>query len=430
MDDDPTGTQTVHGLPVLTQWSVESLRAELLNDFPAFYILTNSRSLPLSEAYAVNAQIGRNLIEAARAANRRFVIVSRSDSTLRGHFPGEMDSLQDALGIQFDGWLLIPFFQEGGRMTIGNIHYIRRGRWLVPVGESEFARDSAFGYTSSDLRLWVEEKTAGRISAADVISISIDTLRKKGPQAVIRRLMEVSEGMVVAVNAANYRDLEVFTLGLIAAEAQGKIFLYRTAASFVQVRTGLKPRDLLTPQELHLPTSGGGLVVVGSHVPQTTKQLDRLLGRSLMQNEEVNVAALINKNRRTSEIDRIARIVNEILKHNANIAIYTSRQALAGQTSETSLKISRIISEGLIEIVKQIEVAPRYMITKGGITSSDVATRGLKVHRALVIGQIVPGVPVWRLGDESRFPGLAFIVFPGNVGDDDALLEVITKLNQ
>jgi len=430
LDDDPTGTQTVHGLPVLTQWSVESLRAELLNDFPAFYILTNSRSLPLSEAYAVNAQIGRNLIEAARAANRRFVIVSRSDSTLRGHFPGEMDSLQDALGIQFDGWLLIPFFQEGGRMTIGNIHYIRRGRWLVPVGESEFARDSAFGYTSSDLRLWVEEKTAGRISAADVISISIDTLRKKGPQAVIRRLMEVSEGMVVAVNAANYRDLEVFTLGLIAAEAQGKIFLYRTAASFVQVRTGLKPRDLLTPQELHLPTSGGGLVVVGSHVPQTTKQLDRLLGRSLMQNEEVNVAALINKNRRTSEIDRIARIVNEILKHNANIAIYTSRQALAGQTSETSLKISRIISEGLIEIVKQIEVAPRYMITKGGITSSDVATRGLKVHRALVIGQIVPGVPVWRLGDESRFPGLAFIVFPGNVGDDDALLEVITKLNQ
>ncbi len=430
LDDDPTGTQTVHGLPVLTQWSVENLQTELANELPAFYILTNSRSLPLSEAYDVNAEIGRNLIEAARAAKRRFVVVSRSDSTLRGHFPGEMDSLQEALGIQFDGWLLVPFFLEGGRMTIKNIHYVRQGRWLVPVEKTEFARDNAFGYTSSDFRMWVEEKTAGRFLADDVLSISLDTIRTNGPQAVTDRLMQIEDGKVVVVNAASYRDLEVFTYGLLAAEAHGKTFLYRTAASFVQVRTGLKARDLLAPQELHMSPSGGGLVVVGSHVPQTTKQLDNLLHQSQMENEEVSAAALINENHRTTEIDRVVHIVNQTLKRNENIAIFTSRKALAGQTSETSLKISRIISEGLIEIVNRIAVTPRYIIAKGGITSSDIATRGLKVYRALVIGQILPGVPVWLLGNESRFPGLAFIVFPGNVGDDDALLEVITKLNQ
>jgi len=430
LDDDPTGTQTVYDLPVLTQWSVEILHTELNNDFPAFYILTNSRSLPLSEAYAVNAQIGRNLTEAARAANRRFVIISRSDSTLRGHFPGEMDALQNALEIQFDGWLLIPFFQEGGRITVENIHYVRQDQWLVPAGESEFARDPTFGYTSSDLRLWVEEKSAGQLDAGDVISISIDMLRNQGPQAVTERLMQVEGGQVVVVNAAGYRDLEVFTDGLLAAEAQGKTFLYRTAASFVQVRAGLRPRDLLSSRQLHLPSSGGGLVVVGSHVPQTTKQLDNLLRQSQMENEEVSAAALINENHRTTEIDRVVHIVHQTLKRNENIVIYTSRKALAGQTSEISLKISRIISEGLIEIVKRIAVTPRYIIAKGGITSSDIAARGLKVHRAMVVGQILPGVPVWRLGDESRFPGLAFIVFPGNVGDDDELIEVTKKLNQ
>ena len=57
LDDDPTGTQTVHSTPVLTEWPVEALRAELANDLPAFYLLTNSRSWPLAEAEAMMAEI-------------------------------------------------------------------------------------------------------------------------------------------------------------------------------------------------------------------------------------------------------------------------------------------------------------------------------------------------------------------------------------
>src|SRR5512134_55600 len=134
LDDDPTGTQTVHGVPVLTQWPVEALRAELTNDLPVCFLLTNSRSMSLPAAQALNAEIGRHLQQAAQLAGTGFVVVSRSDSTLRGHFPGEVQALAEALGTAVDAWLLIPFFQEGGRYTIGDVHYVAEGEVLLPAG--------------------------------------------------------------------------------------------------------------------------------------------------------------------------------------------------------------------------------------------------------------------------------------------------------
>ena len=154
LDDDPTGTQTVYDIPVLTEWPVEVLAQEFLTDSPAFYLLTNSRSVPLSQAQAMNADIGRNLLAAAQQTGRDFVVVSRSDSTLRGHFPGEVEALAEALGRRFDAWLIIPFFLEGGRYTINDIHYVAEGESLVPVGETPFAQDKAFGYRASDLKEW------------------------------------------------------------------------------------------------------------------------------------------------------------------------------------------------------------------------------------------------------------------------------------
>ena len=118
LDDDPTGTQTVHDIPILTEWSVKTLQKELENDLPAFYLLTNSRSFPLNQAQSINTEIGHNLVYAAQRANRQFVAVSRSDSTLRGHFPGELEALTQALGQSFDGWIIIPFFLEIGRAHV------------------------------------------------------------------------------------------------------------------------------------------------------------------------------------------------------------------------------------------------------------------------------------------------------------------------
>jgi uncharacterized protein YgbK (DUF1537 family) len=428
LDDDPTGTQTVHNIPVLTEWSVEALEAELQNDFPAFYVLTNSRSLTLPAARSLNTEIGRNLVEAGRRANRDFVVVSRSDSTLRGHFPGEVEALTFGFGENFDGWIVIPFFLEGGRYTVGDTHYVDEGGRLVPSAETEFARDSVFGYRSSNLRDWVEEKTGERVPSKDVLSISIEDVRMGGPAGITERLMNLEGPKICVVNAAGYRDVEVFVKGLLDAEDQGRRFLYRSAASFVRVRAGISPRPLLSSFDLDMPAQGGGLTLVGSYVPKTTRQLQKLLALPQVAGIEMDVEELLNGDRSRAEIDRVHRTAEILLKSERDVVIYTSRRLITAGHAEGDLSIGTRVSEALVTTLRQIITKPRYLIAKGGITASDVATKGLNVRRALVLGQILPGVPVWRLGTESRHAGIPYIVFPGNVGGDDALAETIQAL--
>ena len=427
LDDDPTGTQTVHGVPVLAEWPVAMLRAELENELPACYLLTNSRSMMPGAASALNAEIGRNLAAAGREAGRAFVVVSRSDSTLRGHFPGEVEALADALGQQLDAWILAPYFLAGGRYTIGDVHYVAEGEWLVPAGTTEFARDAAFGYGASNLRDWVEEKSGGRIPAAHVASISIEDIRRGGPERVAARLLDLPHGSICALNAASDRDLAVFVQGLLAAEARGRHYLYRTAASFVAMRAGIPPRPLLTRADLDLPDAGGGLIVVGSYVPKSSGQVAALLERPGLAAVEVDVAALLDDGRQGGEVARAAREADALLREGKDAVLYTSRRLIVGDDAAGSLAIGRRVSDSLVAIVRAIETRPRYLLAKGGITSSDVATQGLGVRRALVLGQILPGVPVWQLGPESRHPGMPYIVFPGNVGGPGALAEVVSR---
>jgi uncharacterized protein YgbK (DUF1537 family) len=231
------------------------------------------------------------------------------------------------------------------------------------------------------------------------------------------------------VNAASDRDLAVVVGGLLAAEAVGRRFMYRTAASFVPMRAGLARRPLLSAADLHLPASGGGLVVVGSYVPKTSGQLAALLARPGMRSVEVSVHALLSDNER-EEIARAAGVAERALWHGDDIVIYTGRTLVTGVDATSSLAIGRRVSDGLSAIVRAIATRPRYLIAKGGITSSDVATKGLNVKRAMVLGQILAGVPVWQLGPESRHPGMAYIVFPGNVGGPEALAETVAALSR
>jgi len=433
LDDDPTGTQTVHGVPVLTRWPVDALAAEFKRDPPAFYVLTNSRSFPLRAAQSINAEIGRNLVDAARQDGCQFAVVSRSDSTLRGHYPGELAALAAALGGDFDATLLIPYFLEGRRFTVGDIHYVAEGDRLTPVGETPFAQDAAFGFRSSNLREWVEERTEGRVPAAAVVSISLDDLRGAGPDRVQQRLQDLADGAVCVVNAACTRDMEVFVAGLLAAEKAGKRFLYRTAASFVQVRIGLAPRPLLDRGDLAIAgrpegpstQTRGALFVVGSYVPRTTRQLARLLAQPGIVSVEVGVPSLLDLRTRQAEITRAIRLANQGLISGRNVVIHTSRTLITLPDGEASLAMGTRISDSLVRIVQAIDIRPGLVVSKGGITSSDIATQGLGIRRAMVLGQIIPGVPVWQCGAETRFPGLPIIVFPGNVGDDDALVEIL-----
>jgi len=86
------------------------------------------------------------------------------------------------------------------------------------------------------------------------------------------------------------------------------------------------------------------------------------------------------------------------------------------------------ISDALSSIIAQLKIRPAFIIAKGGITSSDVAIKALRVKKARVIGQIRPGIPVWITGPESKFPGLPYIIFPGNVGDRYTLKDIILTI--
>ena len=427
LDDDPTGTQTVHGIPVLTEWSVPSLVAELTAPGPCFYVLTNSRAWTAPQACALNREIGRNLVDAGRECGRSFRIVSRSDSTLRGHYPAETDALAEALGGNFDATLIIPAFFEGGRVTLNDIHYVVGLGGRVPAGETEFARDATFGYRSSNLREWVEEKTAGRVKAGEVAAISLDDLRGD-PAVLVARLAALAGGAVAIVNAAEPGDLQALVGALAVAEATGKRFLFRTAASFVAAYAGIVARPLLRAGEIAAPGRGGGLVVVGSHVGKTSLQLESLWRDPAVSAVERVVEKLLVPETRAGAVAAAAQKVEALLGQGANVALFTSRQLVTGRDAGENLAIGGIVSRSLVEIVAALGTRPRWLVAKGGITSSDVATGALGVRRALILGQALPGVPVWQLGPETRWPGLAYVVFPGNVGDSDALSHLVAML--
>lgn len=429
LDDDPTGTQTVYDVPVLTTWAVDELARELAAPGHVFYILTNSRSLPLPAAQQLNREIGQALAQASAQSGRAFTVVSRSDSTLRGHYPGEVDALAEAIGMTDAATLIIPYFREGGRLTIHDVHYVAEGNQLVPAAQTPFAQDAAFGYRASNLREWVAEKSGGRIRADEVASITLDDLRVGGPTAVQAKLAALSPSQVCIVNAADLRDLEVLVLALLEVEAaSGRRFLYRTAASFVQIRAGLRTRPLLTAADMGLAEQGGGLFVVGSYVPKTTAQVQALLAQPGVVPVELNVAPLLDAATRTDAISQAKADVERALAAGQDVVLYTSRGLVTGHDAASSLAIGQQVSSALVAIVAGLSVTPRFLVAKGGITSSDIATQALQVRRAEVMGQIVPGVPVWRTGAESRLSGLAYVVFPGNVGGDDALVVVHQKL--
>ena len=427
LDDDPTGTQTVYGIDVLSEWSEEALSEALADSRPAFYILTNSRSHSQAEAIRLNREIAQNLAAASRRTGRAFAIASRSDSTLRGHFPAETDVWLDALP-DTDGLVLIPAFFEGGRYTVNNTHYVAEGTQLVPAAETEYAKDTTFGYRSSDLTAWIEEKTAGRIRSGSVETFGIDFIRKGGAGAVDRRLCRLPRGAAIVVNAAAYGDLDIFVHGLMQAEKKGKHYLFRTAAGFVRVRAGLEPRPLLPASEI-VGKGKGGLVVVGSYVGRTTQQLEAALGAPGAVGIEFKVDALAKPDTRSSEIARVTEAVTNELRRGSCAIVYTSRKLQTQLGRAGDISVAQQVSSALVETVRGIEERPRFLIAKGGITASDLAVKGLGMRRATVIGQAAAGVPVWRM-EKGLFPGLAYVSLSGNVaGPIETLRHLIERLS-
>lgn len=429
LDDDPTGTQTCHDVAVLTTWTINNLTEEFKRTPPGggFFILTNSRALHPPAAQALIVEICRNLKEAAALAGKEFEVVLRGDSTLRGHFPLEPHAVEEVLG-ESDAWILAPFFLQGGRYTIDNVHYVAEGDTLVPAGETPFAKDATFGYKSSNLQDWVVEKSKGAISRDNVSGLDLSDFRSGGPERVAKILKSVKKGSVVIVNCAAEEDMDIVVLGILKASAEGKKFLFRSGAAFVSARLGISPISPITAQKLDLDTRVGGLVIAGSYVPKTTAQLGYLRDKSgnRLTTVELDVNKLLeSREEAEKQLQRALSIAEAELSKPQDILVMTSRKLVVGADEARSLDIGSTVAEALVSFLTRLSVRPRYIIAKGGITSSDAATKGLNMKRATIVGQAAAGVPLWRCDEPTcKFPGLPYVVFPGNVGADHTLFDV------
>ena len=435
LDDDPTGVQTVHDVSVYTDWEEESIRNGFEEKEAMFFILTNSRSFSVEETTKVHQDIAARVAKVARELGQDFMIISRGDSTLRGHYPLETQLLADGLtkneGVVIDGEIICPFFPEGGRYTMDNIHYVKEQDNLVPAGMTEFARDKTFGYKSSDLTEYVEEKTEGKYHKEDCITISLDELNALDVQGIKDKLMSAQNMAKIIVNAVSYADLKVFCAALVLAMKAGKHYMARTAAAFTKVMGRISDQPLLGRAQLEGDTKNGGIVLIGSHVKKTTDQLNclkELDGQADFMEFQVNT--VFEENGLKKEVERTVKAAEEKILSGRTVVIYTSRQLLAPEnmTPEEKLHISVKISNAVTSIIGKLSVKPKFIIAKGGITSSDVGTKALRVKKARVMGQVKKGIPVWMTGEESKFPGMPYIIFPGNVGEVSTLKEIVEEL--
>jgi uncharacterized protein YgbK (DUF1537 family) len=373
--------------------------------------------------------------QVARETGREYIFISRSDSTLRGHYPLETELLkadyEKYTGKTIDGEILCPFFKEGGRFTIGDVHYVKYGDELVPANETEFAKDKTFGYKAATMPAYVEEKTGGAYKAENVTCISLEDIHNMDIDRIEEQLMAVTDFNKIIVNAVDYVDVKVFCIAMYRAMAKGKVFMFRTAAAIVKVMGGVTDQPLLTRAQMVVnETANGGIIVVGSHTNKTTAQLEELKKMTEIKFIELDATLVRDDAAFEAEVQRCLDLEEECIRAGQTVCCYTTRALITADTGdkEDELRLSVKISDAVQSLVGRLTVTPAFVIAKGGITSSDVGTKALAVKKANVLGQIRPGIPVWQTGEDSKFPRTPYVIFPGNVGEATTLREAVEVL--
>ena len=290
----------------------------------------------------------------------------------------------------------------------------------MPCHETEFAKDSVFGYSTAHLPSYIEEKTGASVSRKQIRCVTQAQLTSTGRQALSRLLDETPSGSYVIVNAGSYTELNRLSDELVDRLILGAEMIFQSSASFVKSLTACPDKDFIGSEVRR--GNGPGLIVVGSHVKKSTQQLENLKNEAGIRPVEVDVAILLDK-----EESLFADILNRVRQTMAlgkTPLLYTSREELGFAATEERLSAGRRISTFLSRLVSELDVTPSFLISKGGITSHDMLVQGLCLVSARVLGQAAPGVPVIRLPDTHRWAGLPVIIFPGNVGDATTLRDV------
>jgi len=394
-DDDPTGIQTVHSCLLVTEWTEENLQRAFSDVVPFFYILTNTRALTAEQAKARLTDALESVLQVNTQFGYQLICVSRSDSCLRGHFPLETDVMREILTRHnIPVWPKVPFvpaFVESGRFTIGGVHYMHDGQRLIPVAETEFARDNVFGYHHSRLVDYVVEK-GGNPDDYEIVDV------------------------------ANYAELDQYRDKLFAQLDDWKgCIVIRSSSSLPRSMSGIPDRPYLSRQQLRISTGQPGTFIIGSHVRKTTLQLLQLLKEDGVRGIELPIEGILHTPEQLLK-DTLHQM-SILVEQGLTPVVYTSRKEVRIDDPAERQQLGQRVSDFLVSIVQQLPYQPSYLVAKGGITSHDILCHGLSIQTARVMGQVINSVPC------VMGPHFPYIIFPGNVGNEDSLCEIFNKLS-
>ena len=438
-DDDPTGSQTVYGCPLLLQWDENTLEQAFKQSSPLIFILANTRSLSSVLADETIREICsslKNFFLKQGYSKDDFFFISRGDSTLRGHGVLEPATLAKELG-PFHATFHIPAFFEGGRITEEGIHYLNG----IPVHMTDFGRDKIFGFSTSNLVKWIEEKSSGQINTKNILHLNLKQLdmaaeNKESFISLLNFLSNLENNISVVVDATLPKHLEILAKAIKIISNEKK-FLFRTAASFINSLSGLPPNPKKASELVSLKSKNfdleykSGLIMVGSHVQLATDQLNILLQENSCEGLEVPVskfAEIFVKEECQNLILDLEGVllskIDQILDRKKVPVLYTTREEMQFSSNSERMMFGLSLAEFMAILVGKIINKFGYIISKGGITTQVLLEKGLNLDQVFLKGQILPGLSIVQGDNDQNHPPI--ITFPGNLGEDQTLLESFT----
>jgi len=433
IDDDPTGSQTVHDCLLLLKWDCSTLVKGFESKSNLFFILANTRSLSENDAKLTMEEICKNLNKVmASQAYEEIIFISRGDSTLRGHNFLEPSVLNSCLG-PFDATFHIPAFIEGKRFTINGSHFVDK----IPINQTIFARDKIFGYETSNVKNLLFKKSKSQINIEDIQNLflsDINILKDEENNVVFKTLKNLKNNKHVIVDVENYSQLKKFSL-VIKKLTKQKKFLFRTAASFIssisekksvpKIETFFSNLRIRNKENSFLP----GLIIIGSYVELSTLQLKNLLEISNCNPIELNVFEFFkitssenNQKQRNLFKNKFLKEIRFSFDKGKTPVLFTSRKFMSLDYSE-QFNFYNSLSCFIAELVADLKYEIGYLISKGGITTNMILSTGLNADYVYLEGQILTGISVvtCNLKNDEKLP---IVTHPGNIGTKDSLVNI------
>ncbi len=434
IDDDPTGSQTVHDCLLLLKWDYSTLVKGFESKSNLFFILANTRSLSENDAKLTIEEICKNIkaVIASQFYEEEIIFISRGDSTLRGHNYLEPSSLNSCLG-PFDATFHIPAFIEGKRLTINGSHFVDK----TPINKTIFARDKIFGYETSNVKDLLFQKSKSQINIEHIQNLllsDIKILNDDENNIVFKKLKNLNKNKHVIVDVENYSQLNKFAL-VIKKLTKQKKFLFRTAASFISSISEKKSVSqseiffsnlrIRNKEKSFLP----GLIIVGSFVELSTIQLQNLLEISNCNPIELDVFEFFKitssenyQKQRNLFKNKFLKEIRFSFEKGKTPVLFTSRKFMSLDYTE-QFNFYNSLSCFIAELVADLKYEIGYLISKGGITTNMILSNGLNADYVYLEGQILTGISVvtHNLKNDEKLP---IVTHPGNIGTKDSLVNI------